>query len=619
MLSHVVSRLERTHAALIEALVKMPWTVLDSTIVKSYTVFMGMLLSARPEYLNLVLNMIAQGLTFQISLERPDTTDPSTSSTPITRRLVYDRIHYLLRHLLALVPTLPSTLMPLLARTFPHKRQNVAAQSTYIRNLLQISAYCPELADKIMITIVDRTITIDVRDLLLILIRAHKTIQVEIQVELEELDEEDQPEEIFEIDPFDTLIGQEEEDSDDGSDTEDGGDNFSDISSEPDVDLDDTGGPEATHTNVRHIQAMVKKLDTILQLTFEHLNRSVPSSDRPGQSSPALSSSPLPELPPLPPLPDSLTPIGLTRTYFGSSPPLRPLDINIPAPIPTRTPVPLPLPSKSDTLRATFHTLLGFFDRTILLTFKSRYTQFLLFWYASLDPDFSDIFQGMLIERALLDPTTPSVTRAAAASYIGSFVSRARFVERDGARRVVGVLCDWLSAHVDSEEDGEVFYAVSQSLFLIFCFRWRDLQEDGKWLPSLGVMHAVVNSPLAPLRVCSPSVATQFARVAHVTDFMYCYPQLKGAGVVTSYLNTFFPFDPYRLPKSGEYIQGIYREWSEVAVDEEEEEEEDDEDEDEDSGIPVVKRLDIDSDDMGLGVSLEAMSISPCHAPIGVS
>ena len=89
--------------------------------------------------------------------------------------------------------------------------------------------------------------------------------------------------------------------------------------------------------------------------------------------------------------------------------------------------------------------------------------------------------------------------------------------------------------------------------------------------------------------------------------------------MVTSYLNTFFPFDPYRLPKSGEYIQGIYREWSEVAVDEEEEEEEDDEDEDEDSGIPVVKRLDIDSDDMGLGVSLEAMSISPCHAPIGVS
>ena len=62
-LSHIVSRLERTHSALVEALVNMPWTTLDSATVKSYTVFIGMLLSARPEYLSLVLGKIAQGFT----------------------------------------------------------------------------------------------------------------------------------------------------------------------------------------------------------------------------------------------------------------------------------------------------------------------------------------------------------------------------------------------------------------------------------------------------------------------------------------------------------------------------------------------------------------------------
>ncbi|KAF9031787.1 RNA polymerase I-specific transcription initiation factor RRN3, partial [Hymenopellis radicata] len=280
MLSHVVSRLERTHSSLVEALVRMPWTILDSTIVKSYTVLIGMLLSARPEYLSLVLGMISQGFTFQSSIEPPDAIEPSTSSVPITRGLVYDRLHYLLRHLLTLVPTLPSTLMPLLSRNFPHKRQNVAAQSTYIRNLLRVSGYCPELSDKILSTIVDRAVQID----------------VEIQVELEELeDEAAQTEEVFEIDPFDTLIGQEEDSDSDDSDFE--GDNFSDISS--DVDLDDTGRPEAVFTNVRHIQAMVKKLDTILTLTFDHFNRIVPSIHKISSStpSPTTSSSPLPELP----------------------------------------------------------------------------------------------------------------------------------------------------------------------------------------------------------------------------------------------------------------------------------------------------------------------------------
>jgi RNA polymerase I-specific transcription initiation factor RRN3 len=64
-LSHVVSRLERAHSALVHAVINMPWTVLDNVTVKAYTVFIGMLVSARPEYLTLVLSMIAQGFTYR--------------------------------------------------------------------------------------------------------------------------------------------------------------------------------------------------------------------------------------------------------------------------------------------------------------------------------------------------------------------------------------------------------------------------------------------------------------------------------------------------------------------------------------------------------------------------
>lgn len=359
--------------------------------------------------------------------------------------------------------------------------------------------------------------------------------------------------------------------------------------------------PVEGSTNVKHIQDMVKKLDAILLLLFEHFERAKAAM---GGSSNSQPMSPM-ELPPLPPLGSApFTSLEFTRPLTPSAdfkaPPFSP---STQQPIFT---VPLSDVTSSHTtdqsisndkapLRSQFHSLLSIFDRTILRTFKSRYTQFLIFWYASLDPEFADVFQGMLVERALmtssLDPglhaanangdestsnaqahtMTPELTRAAAASYIGSFVSRAKFVDRDGTRRVVGVLCEYLRTHLDGVEadlraglgfgsgsiispshaqaaaaigailasgQHSVFYAVAQAVFLIFCFRWRDLvggddiDEDeldldfssdvnldarsrktgkgnastagkDKWMPELMVLKRVITSILNPLKVCS--------------------------------------------------------------------------------------------------------------------
>ncbi|KAL1709179.1 RNA polymerase I-specific transcription initiation factor RRN3 [Schizophyllum commune] len=608
-LSHVVSRLERAHASLVEAIVNVPWTTMDSSSVKSFTVFFGMLLSAKPEYLSLVLGKVAQGFTHQSGLQALDSAVPEGSSKPLTRRVVYDRLHNLLQHVLSLIPTLSSTLLPLLVRNFPHKRQSQISQSTYIRNLLRISGYCPELADKILATIVDRAIQID----------------VEIQVELEELEDEEgddanQDQDLFEIDPFDTLVGQDGEDSDSDSDSDDGIDNLSDISSDAEEDEDSPDVP----TNVKHIQDMVTKLDSILTL-----------------------------LPPLPPISSPISPLV-------SSPSLPLFPPSSPSPIPLALPPQPPqTPASRAALRRTqFHTLLAIFDRTILRTFKSRYTQFLLFWFASLDAELADLFAGVLVERALLRPDAPAVTRAAAASYIGSFVSRARYVDREAARRVVAVLCGFLGAHLDAIADTDtyttsaaentVWYAVAQAVFLIFCFRWRDLLEDEelvleelgtrKWMPALDVLHRVVNASLNPLRVCSQNVVLQFARVAHAVNFMYCFPVLEAnrrsaddgaARERDAELHTFFPFDPYKLPRSGPYIQAVYREWASVAIGGDDDDEEDDDEDEEDDvagvqshetpaclAIPrTVNGDEGDDDTMGLGTSLNAMSISP-QAPI---
>lgn len=145
----------------------------------------------------------------------------------------------------------------------------------------------------------------------------------------------------------------------------------------------------------------------------------------------------------------------------------------------------------------------------------------------------------------------------------------------------------------------------------------------------------------------------QFARIAHATGFIYCYPILEAnrrsdyslgpstptltrnqqanarsssinhslmGDRVTSELNTFFPFDPYKLPRSSSYIEGVYREWSSVAIGDDEDEDEDEEDEevpdeaDESwvaEGIQISGLKPQDDEASELGQSFGGMSISP--------
>lgn len=311
-------------------------------------------------------------------------------------------------------------------------------------------------------------------------------------------------EEVFELDPFDTIVGQEEVEQEEEAPGDDQ-DGFSDLSSEAEDPDEPTSDPNDFTTDFHHIKDMVNKLDTILTLVFDYLNR--PSF----AVKPTLSAdSPPSESPPSTPLTSENQPSTQAQNTVTLDPEL-----------------------EKSARRSQFHALLSVFDRAIIRTFKSRYTQFLIFWYSSLDPEFSDLFQGMLVEKALLDENLPMVTRIAASSYISSFVSRATFVDRESTRNVVTVLCDFLTNRMDALDHtlrvgGEItgtysgmFYSACQAVFLIFCFRWRDLIEDQvedvdelaefhtsrpakKWLPRLYVLERAVSSLLNPLKVGLP-------------------------------------------------------------------------------------------------------------------
>ena len=325
--------------------------------------------------------------------------------------------------------------------------------------------------------------------------------QVEVQVEIEELEDildRAGLEEVFELDPFDTIVGQEIEQEEAPEDDQDG---FSDLSSEAEDPDEPANDPDEFTTDFHHVKDMVNKLDTILMLVFDYLNR------------PSL----------------AIKSILSTDLSLPGSPPSTPLASENQSSTQLQSTITLDPEFEKTAHRSQFHALLSIFDRAIIRTFKSRYTQFLIFWYTSLDPEFSDLFQGMLVEKALLDENLPMVTRIAASSYISSFVSRATFVDKESTRDVVSVLCDFLNSRMDALDHtlrlgGEpsatcsgMFYAVCQAVFLIFCFRWRDLIEDqaedvdelaelhadrsAKWLPRLYVLERAVSSLLNPLKV----------------------------------------------------------------------------------------------------------------------
>ena len=251
------------------------------------------------------------------------------------------------------------------------------------------------------------------------------------------------------------------------------------------------------------ITEMVNKLDAILKLLFDHFDQQAPFTSTPTSpsrpSTPAIYSSPQSPTSTLPTSPRPSTPFNTE-------------------------------PKNSQELELSrFHTLLAIFTRTILCTFKSRYTQFLLFWFSSRDTAFADLFLGELVAHALLEPAESEIARAAAASYVASFVSRANFIGVNEARGAVRVLCRFLEHDVDAYEASDsdvaplgVFYAAAQAVLLIFCFRWRDLVEGGgnddeheheqdalagppkrTWIAELNVVQRVVACPLQPLKVLS--------------------------------------------------------------------------------------------------------------------
>jgi RNA polymerase I-specific transcription initiation factor RRN3 len=285
-----------------------------------------------------------------------------------------------------------------------------------------------------------------------------------------------------------------------------------------------------------------------------------------------------------------------------------------------------------------FDNLLKHFENIILPTYRSRHTQFLLFHFSQAAEHLVDQFAGTCVQLAF-QSGRPAVLRQSAAAYLASFVSRGAHVPP----HVVCTVFELIGSNLDGIRiENELtcrgpdlqrygtFYAMTQALLYIFCFRWRDLiissdipdeddplaflGQDLNWQPGVReTFTRTIYSKLNPLKICSPPIVQEFAKIAHHLRFIYVYPLLEtnkrirlsqfssshangalrdagngGNSESWHQLDAYFPFDPYQLPVSKKWIEGDYVQWKGIPglnQDEDEDDESGDEEDKDDVDI----------------------------------
>jgi RNA polymerase I-specific transcription initiation factor RRN3 len=181
---------------------------------------------------------------------------------------------------------------------------------------------------------------------------------------------------------------------------------------------------------------------------------------------------------------------------------------------------------------------------------------------------------------------------------------------------------------------------MTQALLYIFCFRWRDLIESSDiledddplafigqsvtWAPGMkDTLYRTIYSKLNPLKICSPPIVAEFAKIARHLGVMEVAPlietnkrirlsqfsasQANGAlrdsgngGNDESWhqLDAYFPFDPYQLPVSKRWIEGDYVQWKGIpGLNQEDEDEDTEEEDDEEEEVEIEDDTATDADD----------------------
>ena len=463
-------------------------------------------------------------MSMLVDLLGPQKTRRVDSAVPIRQPKIHRRALQAIQHIANNVPSSPAALADRIASRLEFDFQKAEERMTYVRNFMEMINYVPELTSGILNLVMQELIKLDVA----------------IQADLDEEEDDAEDDLLNHMSSSQTLVPSQDmmksgldDQSDDASTTDD-----SDMEDEEEVD-------EITARR-RKLKEDINQVDLIMDILFQYYTR-------------------------------------LTAT----------------AALQTRD--------------STIEQIISQFHTQILPTYRARHPQFLVFHFAQADPIIVDRFVTSCVA-VLVDTRQPYLIRHSAAAYFSGFVGRGAHVSPQVVQDCLDLICDHLNLlrkkyepicrGPDLKKFGD-FYAAFQAILYIFCFRWRDVAasnadddsddeveeeepETYRFPESLrDTLRSAIYSPLNPLRVCTPVIVEQFAKLTTVLQLIYIYPKLEENRHVrmathwrdmsdltisnperdlswvgdNGMLEGYFPYDPYHLPISKHWIEGDYVAW----------------------------------------------------------
>ena len=277
-----------------------------------------------------------------------------------------------------------------------------------------------------------------------------------------------------------------------------------------------------------------------------------------------------------------------------------------------------------------YQDMLKVFESNVMPSYATGHVQYLMFYICGLRPEKFALQLCEWFWRQFISLSTPSISRQTAVAYIASMIARAKYIPVMHLRTFLKRITNWIHSYLSARSDVGIdysyvnvkahgpFYAACQAILYIIAFRQDEITQGHKsleFLSKLG-LGRIVTCSLNPLKVCLPPVVKNFASMARHYQLAYCETviqrnarlDLPVVGSLSSntsvigeakpcLLDTFFPFDPYRLRDSKAFISNMYREYQ-GTLDEEDSSEDSDEEEDEKSEFetpPPSKRRRLNS------------------------
>jgi RNA polymerase I-specific transcription initiation factor RRN3 len=487
-----------------------------------------------------------------VELLGPQRTRRLPNEKPVRQLKIHRRVLQTLQHLTRNVPSTPAALATRLASRLDFDFAKPKDRMTFIQSYMQMINYVPDLTSDVLACIMRELIKLDVC----------------LQDGLD--DGEDLEDELVNfLSSSQTLVPGSSQAAADDSDDDD-------LSTSDDSDVEDLVNEDPITARHRKLREVAKQVDQIMEILFNYYDRIINS-----------------------------TALQIRHNAV--------------------------------------ERLIGQFKAFILPTYRSRHPQFLLFHFAQTDPIIVDRFVTECVE-IMLDKSQPTMVRHSAAAYFSGFVGRGAQVAPIVVHDCLELLCEHLSdlqktytplctRGPDLRRFGD-FYATFQAILYIFCFRWRDVatsnldddDEDDMFTsgPQPETYHfpdsikvpieSAILSPLNPLRICTPEIVDQFAKLTAALQMLFIHHKIeqnKHVRISTSMgyrsmsdlsisdpsrdmswlgdngmIEGYFPFDPYELPRSKHWVEDDYVAWrgipgEEVNSDEEEDEEMDEQQEDE--------------------------------------